>query len=257
VRWRRPGHALGIEDGVLVGLVVVQVCLYLRVFARPASSKRPPSPRSWAVYFITSAVIFLIECRLERAFYWAIGAYLGQLLALPWRTALTAAGMLLAGFLLAAFGWTGLAQFGAWEWLIAVGSLAAWVIILTTFDRDDYVFQGVRAGAVGYLLKDLPAPRLIETIRRVQEGEVLIQPEIASRALRVALHRPGDLPEPLSDREREVLVMLAQGVPNKIIADALNIAEGTVKNHVTNILGKLRAQNRTEAANIARRRGLI
>ena len=73
------------------------------------------------------------------------------------------------------------------------------VIILTTFDRDDYVFQGVRAGAVGYLLKDLPAPKLVETIRRVHDGEVFIQPEIASRTLRAALHSPGDLVEPLSN----------------------------------------------------------
>jgi DNA-binding NarL/FixJ family response regulator len=131
------------------------------------------------------------------------------------------------------------------------------VIILTTFDRDDYVFQGVRAGAVGYLLKDLPAPKLIETIRRVHDGEVFIQPEIASRTLRAALHSPGELVEPLSEREREVLVMLAQGIPNKEIADKLHLAEGTVKNHVSNILGKLQAQNRTEAADIARRRGLI
>ena len=131
------------------------------------------------------------------------------------------------------------------------------VIILTTFDRDDYVFQGVRAGAVGYVLKDLPAPKLVETIRRVHDGEVFIQPEIASRTLRAALHSPGDLIEPLSEREREVLVMLAQGIPNKEIADKLHLAEGTVKNHVPNILGKLQAQNRTEAADIARRRGLI
>ena len=131
------------------------------------------------------------------------------------------------------------------------------VIILTTFDRDDYVFQGVRAGAVGYLLKDLPAPKLIETIRRVHDGEVFIQPEIASRTLRAALHSPGVLVEPLSEREREVLVMLAQGIPNKEIADKLHLAEGTVKNHVSNILGKLQAQNRTEAADIARKRGLI
>jgi len=131
------------------------------------------------------------------------------------------------------------------------------VIILTTFDRDDYVFQGVRAGAVGYLLKDLPAEKLIQTIRRVHGGEVFIQPEIASRTLRVALHSPGDLIEPISEREHEVLVMLAQGIPNKEIADKLHIAEGTVKNHVTNILEKLQAQNRTQAADIARRRGLI
>lgn len=131
------------------------------------------------------------------------------------------------------------------------------VIILTTFDRDDYVFQGVRAGAVGYLLKDLPAQKLIETIRRVHAGEVFIQPEIASRTLRAALHPGGELVEPLSEREREVLVMLAQGIPNKEIADKLHLAEGTVKNHVSNILGKLQAQNRTEAADIARRRGLV
>ncbi len=139
---------------------------------------------------------------------------------------------------------------------------AAWpqakIIILTTFDRDDYVFQGIRAGAMGYLLKDLPAQKLFETIRRVHAGEVFIQPEIASRTLRASLHPSGnDLLEPLSEREREVLVMLAQGVPNKEIADRLHIAEGTVKNHVSNILGKLQVQNRTQAADLARRRGLV
>ena len=131
------------------------------------------------------------------------------------------------------------------------------IIILTTFDRDDYVFAGVRAGALGYLLKDLPARKLVETIRAVQSGEVFIQPEIASRALRATLHPADGLIEPLSDREREVLVMLAQGIANKEIADKLHIAEGTVKNHVSNILGKLQAQNRTQAADIARKRGLI
>jgi DNA-binding NarL/FixJ family response regulator len=132
------------------------------------------------------------------------------------------------------------------------------VIILTTFDRDDYVFQGVRAGALGYLLKDTPAEQLVEIIRRVHAGDVFIQPEIASRALRATLHpAAGGLIEPLSDREREVILMLAQGIPNKEIASKLHIAEGTVKNHVSNILGKLQAQNRTEAANIARQKGLI
>jgi len=132
------------------------------------------------------------------------------------------------------------------------------VIILTTFDRDDYVFQGVRAGALGYLLKDTPAEQLVEIIRRVHAGDVFIQPEIASRALRATLHPAnGGLIEPLSEREREVILMLAQGIPNKEIASKLHIAEGTVKNHVSNILGKLQAQNRTEAANIARQKGLI
>lgn len=132
------------------------------------------------------------------------------------------------------------------------------IIILTTFDRDDYVFQGVRAGAVGYLLKDQPSEKLFATIRRVHAGEVFIQPEIASRTLRASLHpAAGELIEPLSDREREVLVMLAQGVPNKEIADKLHLAEGTVKNHVSNILDKLQVQNRTQAANLARQRGWV
>ena len=130
------------------------------------------------------------------------------------------------------------------------------VIILTTFDRDDYVFQGVRAGAVGYLLKDLPAETLIATIRRVHAGEVFIQPEIASRLLREMIS-PQTAFEPVSEREREVLVLLAQGLSNREIAERLVISEGTVKNHVSNILDKLQAENRTQAAEIARKYGLI
>jgi DNA-binding NarL/FixJ family response regulator len=131
------------------------------------------------------------------------------------------------------------------------------IIILTTFGRDEYVFQGVRAGAVGFLLKDAPADSLIQTIRRVHAGEVFIQPEIASRLLR-ELITPQDLPiEPLSEREREVLVLVAQGHSNREIAERLVLAEGTVKNHVSNILGKLQAENRTQAADIARRHGLV
>jgi DNA-binding NarL/FixJ family response regulator len=131
------------------------------------------------------------------------------------------------------------------------------IIILTTFDRDDYVFQGVRAGALGYLLKDTPAEQLIATIQRIYAGEVFIQPEIASRALRELMHPETQPLEALSDREREVLVLLAQGLSNRDIAEKLVITEGTVKNHVSNVLGKLQAENRTQAADIARRRGLV
>jgi DNA-binding NarL/FixJ family response regulator len=131
------------------------------------------------------------------------------------------------------------------------------IIVLTTFGRDDYVYQGVRAGALGYLLKDTPADHLIQTIRRVHTGEVFIQPEIASRMLR-ELITPQDTPiEPLTEREQEVLSLLAQGQSNREIAQGLVIAEGTVKNHVSNILAKLQAENRTQAANIARRYGLV
>jgi DNA-binding NarL/FixJ family response regulator len=137
---------------------------------------------------------------------------------------------------------------------------AAWpeakVIILTTFDRDDYVYNGIRAGAVGYLLKDTPAEELVKTIRRVHAGEPFIQPEIASRMLR-ELVQPASSPlEPLTEREREVLVLLSHGMSNKSIAERLVLTEGTVKNHVSNILAKLQAENRTQAAEIARRYGL-
>jgi len=131
------------------------------------------------------------------------------------------------------------------------------IVILTTFGRDEYVFQGVRAGAVGFMLKDAPADYLIQTIHSVHAGQVFIQPEIASRLLREMI-APHDSPvEPLSDREREVLVLLAQGHSNREIAERLVLAEGTVKNHVSNILGKLQAENRTQAAEIARRHGLV
>lgn len=131
------------------------------------------------------------------------------------------------------------------------------IVILTTFSRDDYVFQGVRAGAVGFLLKDTPADRLIQTLRRIHAGEVFIQPEIASRMLCELLAPQATPIEPLSDREREVLALLAQGHSNREIADRLVLAEGTVKNHVSNILAKLQAENRTQAADMARRYGLI
>lgn len=138
---------------------------------------------------------------------------------------------------------------------------AAWpearIIILTTFSRDEYVYQGVRAGAVGFLLKDTPAERLIETIHRVHAGETFIQPEIASRLLRELISPQAATLEPVSNREREVLILLAQGLSNREIAERLVISEGTVKNHVSNILDKLQAENRTQAAEIARKYGLV
>jgi DNA-binding NarL/FixJ family response regulator len=139
---------------------------------------------------------------------------------------------------------------------ICAAWLEAKVIILTTFGRDDYVFQAIRAGAMGFLLKDTPADNLLETIRRVNAGEVFIQQEIASRALRELIGPQARTIEPLTDREKEVLNLLAQGHSNREIAEDLVLTEGTVKNHVSNILGKLQAENRTQAADIARRYGL-
>jgi DNA-binding NarL/FixJ family response regulator len=132
------------------------------------------------------------------------------------------------------------------------------VIVLTTFDYEEYVFDAVKAGAMGYLLKDVPAPELIDTIRRVHAGESFIQPRVASKLLLEFGRRsrtPAD--EELSEREREVLDLLAAGASNREIAAKLFLAEGTVKNHVSNILSKLHAANRTHAVTLAREQGLI
>ena len=139
------------------------------------------------------------------------------------------------------------------------------VIVLTTFDDDDTVFDGLRAGAVGYLLKDVSSDKLVEAIRAAARGESFLQPSIAAKVLaefnrletRPALPAAPVLLEPLSERELEILACVAAGESNKEIAAALYITEGTVKNHVTNILGKLGVRDRTQAALRARELGLI
>lgn len=139
------------------------------------------------------------------------------------------------------------------------------IIILTTFDYEDYVFEAVKAGAMGYLLKDIPADELIATIHQVYAGVPIIQPKIASKLLielgqkgrSQAFPSPSALQDELSPREIEILKLLAEGASNRQIAAELVLAEGTVKNHVSNILSKLHAENRTQAANLARERKLI
>jgi DNA-binding NarL/FixJ family response regulator len=138
------------------------------------------------------------------------------------------------------------------------------VIVLTTFDNDEYVFEGLRAGAVGYLLKDAPSEKLVEAIRAAARGESFLQPSVAAKVIaefarmsEQAPARPQPLVEPLSDRELEILRLVATGASNKEIASLLFIAEGTVKNHITNILGKLEVRDRTQAALKARELKLI
>ncbi len=138
------------------------------------------------------------------------------------------------------------------------------VILLTTFDHDEYVFEGLRAGALGYLLKDVSAAELAEAVRTVAAGGALIEPSVARKVLaefaRLAPpRRPPDagLPEPLTARETEVLRLLARGLTNRQIALRLGLAEGTVKNHVTRILQKLGVEDRTQAALRARDLGLL
>jgi DNA-binding NarL/FixJ family response regulator len=127
------------------------------------------------------------------------------------------------------------------------------------------VFEAVKAGAMGYLLKDVPADELASTIRKVYAGEPFIQPKVASKLLMEFGRKGRSSPpsstslggEELSAREIEVLKLLAAGASNREIADKLVLAEGTVKNHVSNILSKLHAENRTQAANLARERKII
>jgi DNA-binding NarL/FixJ family response regulator len=139
------------------------------------------------------------------------------------------------------------------------------VIVLTTFDDDDYVFDGLRAGAVGYLLKDVPSAKLVEAIRAAARGESFLQPSVAAKVVAEFSRMSGlktavpqqDLVEPLSERELEILGVLATGASNREIANELFITEGTVKNHITNILGKLGVRDRTQAALKAKELGLI
>lgn len=137
------------------------------------------------------------------------------------------------------------------------------VIVLTTFDEDELVFEGLRAGAVGYLLKAVSTPRLLEAIRTVARGESILQPSVTAKVVaefaRLAnqAERPQALTSPLSERETEVLRLVATGATNRQIAATLFIAEGTVRNHLTNILGKLGVSDRTQAAVKAKELGLV
>ena len=135
---------------------------------------------------------------------------------------------------------------------------AARILVLTSFSDDDKVFPAIKAGALGYLLKNASPQRLLSAIRDVYQGEPTMSPDIASKLMR-ELQRSSDLPptrEPLTEREVEVLCLVAQGLSNQEIADTLIVGEGTVRTHVSNILSKLHLANRTQAALYALREGL-
>jgi DNA-binding NarL/FixJ family response regulator len=138
------------------------------------------------------------------------------------------------------------------------------VLALTTFDDDEDVFAALRAGALGYLLKDVSSDRLVEAVLSAARGESVLQPSVAAKVVArfaqladAPRSRPQPLVVPLSDRELDVLRLLADGRSNREIAAALFLAEGTVKNHVTNVLGKLGARDRTQAALRARALDLL
>ena len=150
------------------------------------------------------------------------------------------------------------------------------ILILTTFDDDQYVFDALKAGAAGYVLKDLPAADLAAAIRTVHAGGVHLDPAVASKVVAEfsrlhatpsatpAAAAPGPASaqsgvpvEELTPREREVLRLLATGASNREIGESLFISEGTVKNHISNILGRLGLRDRTQAAIWAKERGLV
>jgi two-component system response regulator DesR len=124
------------------------------------------------------------------------------------------------------------------------------VIILTTFARAGYLRRALDAGASGYLLKDMPAEQLAEAVRRVHLGLRVIDPQLAAEAW-------SDEPDPLTDRERQVLRLAGEGMATLDIANELNLSEGTVRNYLSEAISKLGAANRTEAARIARAKGWL
>jgi len=132
------------------------------------------------------------------------------------------------------------------------------ILVLTSFAADDKVFPAIKAGALGYLLKDSGPEELVQAIHQVYRGESSLHPTIARKLLQ-ELSRPSErppTPEPLTEREVEVLRLVARGQSNQEIADQLVISEATVRTHVSNILGKLHLASRTQAALYALREGL-
>jgi DNA-binding NarL/FixJ family response regulator len=147
--------------------------------------------------------------------------------------------------------------------LVQAGSQAR-VLILTTFDLDEYVFEALRAGASGFLLKDVQPAQLVDAIRVVARGEALLAPTVTRRLLdRFAHTLPGAADEPVSElgalteREREVLALLAGGLSNAELAERLFLSETTVKTHVSSILRKLGLRDRVQAVVLAYQAGLV
>ncbi|WP_367128499.1 response regulator [Saccharothrix sp. HUAS TT1] len=133
------------------------------------------------------------------------------------------------------------------------------VLALTTFDDDADVFAALRAGALGYLLKDVSSARLVEALVAARRGESVLQPSVAAKLVARVARLPQEVPPPvtpLSERELDVVRLLAEGRSNREIAGRLFLAEGTVKNLVTGVLAKLQVRDRTQAALRARELGL-
>jgi DNA-binding NarL/FixJ family response regulator len=148
--------------------------------------------------------------------------------------------------------------------IVAAGGGPA-VLILTTFDRDDYLFAALEAGASGFLLKNARPEHLVDGVRAIAAGEALLAPELTRAVIERAVARDratsdaprGVLPEQLTEREGEVLRLIAQGLSNDEIAERLLIGRATVKTHVSNVLMKLSLRDRVQAVAFAYRSGLV
>jgi DNA-binding NarL/FixJ family response regulator len=137
------------------------------------------------------------------------------------------------------------------------------VLVLTTFDQDEYVFEALRSGASGFLLKDTPPEDLVDAIRLIAAGEALLAPSVTRRVIEEFARQPARAVEPpkgfdeLTAREREVLDLIARGHSNAEIAGQLVVSETTVKTHVAHVLGKLRLRDRVQAVVLAYESGLV
>lgn len=132
------------------------------------------------------------------------------------------------------------------------------ILVLTSFAEDDKIFPAIKSGALGYLLKDAETDQLLQAIRDVNDGKFSLDPNVALRVIR-ELNHGSDLPpttDPLTERELEVLQLVAQGLTNSEIAERLVLGERTVGNHISSILSKLHLANRTQAALYALREGI-
>ena len=137
------------------------------------------------------------------------------------------------------------------------------ILVLTTFDLDEYVFEALRAGASGFLLKDSPVEELLTAIRVVAAGDALLDPAVTRRVIDTFVRRPAPIPQrsevlaPLTPREREVLGLMARGQSNADIARRLFVSEATTKTHVSNVLAKLALRDRVHAVIFAYESGLV
>jgi NarL family two-component system response regulator LiaR len=134
---------------------------------------------------------------------------------------------------------------------------SAQVIVLTSYSEDERIFPAIKAGALSYLLKDVKPDDLVRAIKAARRGEATLHPSVAARLMRELTDARSSPLDELTEREREVLTYIAQGMSNAEIAARLNIGERTVKTHVSNILSKLHLQDRTQAALLALRERLV